>query len=50
MSEDPGVDTQLQMQMETEVNADDSKLYPYLASLNPAQLKGQPPTCPPYHD
>lgn len=45
MSEDPGVYSKLQV--ETEVKADDSKLYPYLSSLNPAQLKGQSTTYPP---
>jgi hypothetical protein len=40
MSEDPGEESKPKM----EAIAEDPKAFPYLASLNPAQLKGKSPT------
>jgi hypothetical protein len=41
MSGDPGDEPDIDAQVEVKPNGDDEKLYPYLSSLNPAQLKGE---------
>jgi hypothetical protein len=39
MSGDPG--QEVEAKVKDELDMEDTKLYPYLASLNPAQLKGE---------